>query len=74
MIHLATRKVFKSGRSRVLGLPDYVVRALGIVPGDVFVITFDDERKTITAQPFTLGGRGPGVNLEGQRVDTMLMP
>lgn len=73
MIHMATRKMFKSGRSRVLGVPDYVVRALGIVPGDVFVITFDDERKTITYQPFTTGGRGPGVDLGGRVVDTMMM-
>jgi hypothetical protein len=74
MIHMATRKIIRSGRSKVIGLPQYVVNALGIQAGDTFVILFDDERKTITAQAFTLGGVGPGVNLDGLRVDTVLMP
>lgn len=74
MIHMAMRKIMRNGRSKVIGLPHYVVERMGIKPGDNFVILFDDERKTITAQPFTLGGVGPGVSLDGVRVDTVLMP
>lgn len=74
MIHMAMRKVIRNGRSKVVGLPQYVVNAMGIKPGDHFAVLFDDERKTITLQPYILGGQGPGVSLDGVRVDTVLMP
>jgi len=74
MIHMAMRKVIRNGRSKVVGIPQYVVTQMGIQPGDHVAVLFDDERKTITLQPYTLGGVGPGVNLDGVRIDTVLMP
>jgi hypothetical protein len=74
MIHFALRKIFRSGRSSVIGLPHYVVEAMQIKAGDRFAVLYDDERKIVVLQPYLLNSIGPGVNLDGFRVDTLLMP
>lgn len=74
MIHMAMRKIIRSGRSKVIGLPHYAVERMGIKPGDRFVVFFDDERQTITIQPYSVGGIQPGMNLDGFPVNTVLMP
>lgn len=74
MIHFAMRKIIRNGRSKVIGIPGYVVEQLGIQPGDKFAVLFDDERKTITLQRHVSAVLGPGVIVEGVAVDTVLMP
>jgi hypothetical protein len=71
---MAVRKLMRYGRSLVLVVPHYAAKDLGITRGDVFVCTYDDERKALTYQPYTVGGRGPGVDVNGVKIDTIIMP
>jgi len=72
--HLAIRKLMRYGRSMVLVVPNFAALNLGISRGDLFVCTFDDERKTLTYQAYTVGGKLPGLDPANADIDVVLMP
>ena len=73
MVHITQRKLQRNGKSLILGLPFLAVQKMGVTAGDIFIVTYDDERDTLTFQPYTRGGRGPGVTVDGARVETVVM-
>jgi hypothetical protein len=74
VLHTAQRKLFKSGRSVVVGVPDYVVRKLEATPGDTFYCVFDDETNTLTYVRALRRDSGPRLTVNGVVVESTLMP
>jgi hypothetical protein len=74
VVHMAIRKLMKYGRSLVLTVPNFAATKIGTKRGDLFVCTYDDERNTLTFQPYTVNGKLPGLDPKSADVDVVLMP
>ena len=74
MIHVATRRLFKSGRSVAVTVPRYAADRLNLKGGETFVVVFDDERSTLTFQRIFDGTKGPRVEIDGRQVESVMMP
>jgi len=74
MLHTTTRKLMKYGRSLVLTLPNYAALRIEAKPGDLFVVVYDDERRTVTYQRLFSGEQAPRVAIDGINVVSELMP
>jgi hypothetical protein len=74
MLHTATRRAMRYGRSYVLTVPFFVAQKLNVQRGDTFVIVFDDERNTLTYQRVFQGQEGPKVIIGGLPIESVMMP
>ena len=61
------------GRSFVLTIPDYAAKAMNVQKGDVFVVIFDDDQRTVTYKRLFNGEHGPKIEIDGKVAVTQVM-
>lgn len=75
VLYTCTRKLMRMSRSSlVFCLPGFVVKKMDAAPGDTFVVVYDDEKHTITYQRLFKGTTGPQVAVNGEKIQSELIP